>query len=156
MTGWNDWDGKAGDIDDLSKRCSDCIPPLQEEEIGKIGTANCERCTSRGLSSMKFGTSSKKMENRPRERRAAANSIAIVARCEIAASLARAAVRLMASFCFGRSRRLLFRDEKGDRHRAAMRVGGTVFPEPGASPLFKTPPLVLDFALDFATMHGVA
>jgi ankyrin repeat domain-containing protein 50 len=35
VTGWDDWDGKATDIDDLSKRCSDCIPPLQEEEIRK-------------------------------------------------------------------------------------------------------------------------
>jgi ankyrin repeat domain-containing protein 50 len=28
VTGWDDWDGKTTDIDDLSKRCSDCIPPL--------------------------------------------------------------------------------------------------------------------------------
>ncbi|KAH8654691.1 ankyrin repeat-containing domain protein [Ilyonectria robusta] len=28
-----DWAGRARDIDDLSKRRSDCIPPLQEEEI---------------------------------------------------------------------------------------------------------------------------
>src|SRR6266480_2264941 len=41
--------------------------PSKKRKFGKIGTANCERCTSRGLSSMKFGTSSKKMENRPRE-----------------------------------------------------------------------------------------
>jgi ankyrin repeat domain-containing protein 50 len=35
VTGWDDWDGKVTDINDLSKRCSDCIPPLQEEEIRK-------------------------------------------------------------------------------------------------------------------------
>jgi len=28
-----DWAEKARDIDDLSQRCSDCIPQLQEEEI---------------------------------------------------------------------------------------------------------------------------
>ena len=35
VAGWNDWDRKAGYIDDLSRRCSDCIPRLQEEEIRK-------------------------------------------------------------------------------------------------------------------------
>jgi hypothetical protein len=48
-------------------------------------------------------------------------------------------------------------EEKRDGHRAATRVGGTVFPERSEPvPFFKTPPLVLDFAPDFATMHGVA
>jgi hypothetical protein len=33
VAGWNDWDGKATTIKDLSKGCSDLIPALQEEEI---------------------------------------------------------------------------------------------------------------------------
>ncbi|KAL4755652.1 ankyrin repeat-containing domain protein, partial [Aspergillus foveolatus] len=33
VTGWNDWDGKAADINNLSKRCSSYIPPLEAEEI---------------------------------------------------------------------------------------------------------------------------
>ncbi|RYO81906.1 hypothetical protein DL762_006888 [Monosporascus cannonballus] len=33
VTGWDDWAGKAGHIDELSKRCRDCINPLEEQEI---------------------------------------------------------------------------------------------------------------------------
>ena len=33
VAGWNDWDGKAKDIDDQSKRCKGCISDLQEWEI---------------------------------------------------------------------------------------------------------------------------
>jgi hypothetical protein len=35
VAGWNDWTGKAGEIDALSIQCSSCIPPLQEGEIRK-------------------------------------------------------------------------------------------------------------------------
>ncbi|KAB8234140.1 uncharacterized protein BDW43DRAFT_64210 [Aspergillus alliaceus] len=35
VDGWNDWDGKAAEIDGLSKQCSSCIPPLEAEEIRK-------------------------------------------------------------------------------------------------------------------------
>ncbi|OCL07139.1 hypothetical protein AOQ84DRAFT_320378, partial [Glonium stellatum] len=35
VIGWDGWNEKATSIDDLSKRCSQCIPPLQEEEIRK-------------------------------------------------------------------------------------------------------------------------
>lgn len=33
VTGWNDWVGLAGEVTDLSKGCSDCIPPLREQEL---------------------------------------------------------------------------------------------------------------------------
>ncbi|KAJ5433545.1 uncharacterized protein N7458_012701 [Penicillium daleae] len=35
VAGWNDWDGKAAEIDYLSKKCGDCITPLEAEEIRK-------------------------------------------------------------------------------------------------------------------------
>ncbi|KAE8394506.1 hypothetical protein BDV23DRAFT_5179 [Aspergillus alliaceus] len=35
VDGWNDWDGKAAEIDSLSKQCSSCIPPLEAGEIRK-------------------------------------------------------------------------------------------------------------------------
>ncbi|KAF7179589.1 hypothetical protein CNMCM7691_008637 [Aspergillus felis] len=33
VAGWNDWDGKAAKINDLSKQCSSYISPLEAEEI---------------------------------------------------------------------------------------------------------------------------
>ncbi|KAL5356421.1 hypothetical protein BJX96DRAFT_171598 [Aspergillus floccosus] len=33
VDGWNDWNGKAAEIRDLSTRCSSLIPPLEAEEI---------------------------------------------------------------------------------------------------------------------------
>ena len=35
VTDWNDWVGLAGKVNDLSKGCSDCIPPLLEEDLRK-------------------------------------------------------------------------------------------------------------------------
>lgn len=35
MAGWNDWDGKAKDIDDRSERCKSCISNLYKQEIRK-------------------------------------------------------------------------------------------------------------------------
>ena len=35
VAGWNDWNGKAGDIDDSSKRCSNNIPALQQTAVQK-------------------------------------------------------------------------------------------------------------------------
>ncbi|KAL4733603.1 hypothetical protein BDV11DRAFT_175537 [Aspergillus similis] len=35
VAGWNDWDGKAAEINNLSKTCSSYIPPLEAGEIRK-------------------------------------------------------------------------------------------------------------------------